>query len=157
MILRLSPAAACARAANEPQAARGQVPAAPRPKRRACVEAERASFCAEGALACRRSAHARASSRFAAAASADTFSVPPPPPMVASTPEERKRLWMAAIKPPIYSVSVVPTMARRGWPQHVHRASRSLRHGRPCDPPPLPGGEAQTASTTLAPVGAACR
>lgn len=59
-----------------------------------------------------RLCHKRASPRLIAAASADTFSVPPPPPMVASTPEDRKRLWLAAIKPPIYSVSAVPTMVR---------------------------------------------
>lgn len=124
---RIPAAAAAHAAARERQAARGSVPSSSaRPSRTA--DAQRASFCPDRALASRRSAHARASSRFAAAASSETFSVPPPPPMVASTPEERKRLWMAAIKPPIYSVSIIPTAVR------VQRVSGSTQlpreHGR---------------------------
>lgn len=48
------------------------------------------------------------------------------------TPEEKKRLWMAAIKPPMYSVGFIPVLVR-----HHHDARlRSFIHARSCSRPP---------------------
>jgi hypothetical protein len=35
-----------------------------------------------------------------------------PPPLIARTPEEKRRLLIAAIKPPIYTVALIPVLVR---------------------------------------------
>jgi hypothetical protein len=47
---------------------------------------------------------------------------PAPPPLVPRTPADKKRLLLAAIKPPIYTVALVPVLVRARAPVAPHRA-----------------------------------
>jgi len=84
------------------------------PVKRACVKGVQPTACRSAPCRARR-ACTRAS---AAAASAGAVPAQPGPLpgawSLATTPEERKRLLLAAVKPPIYSVALVPVLVRLG-------------------------------------------
>ena len=115
---RASAACAAQRRASPAAAVRACATSSPRASRPA--PAARLRRCGRDRLGV---APRAAGTLLGAATEPDGAAEPAPPPLVPRTPQDKKRLIMAAIKPPIYTVALVPVLVRARAPRCAPRSA----------------------------------